>query len=283
MECETIEQRDRALKIRSFGRADIVCFSMRDKPTVKGVISGVPIDMEAESFLEVEGVCGARWLKSHREGKEQDSWSVLIEFAEALPERVYLDYVSYRVRAFERGPLRCYWCQEYGHVAAVCRRGRNRCRRCGKEGCSEEDCKLTVEQAVCLHCGGNHEAGAKQCERRIKESEIERTRVKGKILYAEATKRVREEKGTGRKEPGRSGTVGKQRECDRESLIMDRRRFLAFIAMVLNCASEIQTKSERIKMVVHAAKEIWGIFDVKGDEIQENLEKGFGGNPKMGK
>ena len=113
VEWETTEQRDRALKIISFGRADIVCFSMRDKPTVKGVISGVPIDVEAESFLFV----GRRRLKSHREGKEQDSWSVLIEFAEALPERVYLDYVSYRVRAFERGPLRCYWCQEYGHVA----------------------------------------------------------------------------------------------------------------------------------------------------------------------
>ena len=77
---------------------------MRDRPTVQRVISGVPIDVEAESFLEVEGVCGARWLKSHREGKEQDSWSVLIEFAEVLPERVYLDYVNYRVRAFERGP-----------------------------------------------------------------------------------------------------------------------------------------------------------------------------------
>ena len=41
-----------------------------------------------------------------------------------------------------------------------------------------------------------------------------------------------------------------------ESLIMDRRRFLAFIAMVINCASEIETKSEKIKMVVHATKEI---------------------------
>ena len=51
---------------------------MRDNPTVKGVISGVPIDVEAESFLEVEGVCGVRRLKSHREGKEQDSWSVFI-------------------------------------------------------------------------------------------------------------------------------------------------------------------------------------------------------------
>ena len=65
---------------------------------------------------------------------------------------------------------------------------------------------------------------------------------------------------------------------------MDRRRFLAFIAMVLNCVSEIDTKSERIKMVVHAfdLDMILGIFDVKGDEMQEILEKGFDGNPKMG-
>ena len=61
----------------------------------------------------------------------------------------------------------------------------------------------------CLHCGGHHEAGAKQCERRIKESEIERIRVKSKISYAEATRRVREEMGTGRKEPDRSGTSWK--------------------------------------------------------------------------
>ena len=50
------DNRTERLKIRSFGRADMICFSMRDKPTVKGVISGVPIDVEAESFLEVEFV-----------------------------------------------------------------------------------------------------------------------------------------------------------------------------------------------------------------------------------
>ena len=64
--------------MRSFSRADIECFSMRDKRTVKGVISGVPIDVEAESSGGGGSLWGARRLKSHREGKEQDSWSVLI-------------------------------------------------------------------------------------------------------------------------------------------------------------------------------------------------------------
>ena len=76
---------------------------------------------------------------------------------------------------------------------------------------------------------------------------------------------MREGNGTGRKEQHRPGTVKKQqRKSDR--LIMDR-RFLGFIAMVVNCACKIETKSEIIKMVVHAAKKILGIFDVKGDKI----------------
>ena len=245
VECKTTRPRDKGLKITAFGQAD-VCFPMREKPTVK-------------------------------------SLSVLIEFGEELPERVFLDYVSYRVRAFERGPLRCYWCQDYGHVVVVCRRGRNRCRRCGKDGCSEEDCELTIEQAVCIHCKSNHKVGAKKGQRRIMECEVERTRATNKMSYVEATRRVREGNGTGMKEQDRPGPVEKQRKSDRDSLIMDRRRFLAFIAMVINCASEIETKSEKIKMVAHAAKEILGIFNVEGDEIQGILEKGFGGNQNLGK
>ena len=78
------------------------------------------------------------------------------------------------------------------------------------------------------------------------ECEVERTRAANKMSYAKATRRVREGNGTGRKEQDRPGTVEKQEwKSDRESLIMDRRRFLAFIAMVINCASEIKTKSEK--------------------------------------
>ena len=38
------------------------------------------------------------------------------------------------MRAFERGPLRYYCCQDYGHVGAVCRRGMHRCTGVGGEG-----------------------------------------------------------------------------------------------------------------------------------------------------
>lgn len=55
-----------------------------------------------------------------------------------LHERVCL--VSYRVRAYERVRLRCFWCWDFGHVAAVCRKRVHRCKRWGWKksvGCLE--------------------------------------------------------------------------------------------------------------------------------------------------
>ena len=118
----------------------------------------------------------------------------------------------------------------------------------GRTG-AQKKTELTIEQAVCIHCKSNHEVGANKCQRRIIEwkCEVERTRATNTISYAEATRRVREGNGTGRKEQDRPGTVEKQeRKSDSGSLIMDRRMFLAFIAMVINCASEIETKSEKL-------------------------------------
>ena len=53
--------------------------------------------------------------------------------------------------------------------------------------------------------------------------------------------------------------------------------------MVINCASEIIAKSEKIKYIWHAAKGILGITDVKGVRFSGFLEKGFGGSQITGK
>ena len=70
----------------------------------------------------------------------------------------------------------------------------------GRIWCSE-DCELTIEQAVCLHWG-NHEVGAKQCERRIMKCEVERTRAKNKMSCG------------GNKGRGKNGKLGGKRRAD---------------------------------------------------------------------
>ena len=230
-----------------------------------GVISGVPLSVDPDMFMDVVGVRKARRMKRFREGKMEPSQSICITFYGDLPERVYLDYVTYRVRPYEKGPLRCFCCQEYGHAAAVCR-GVRKCGRCGETNC-EETCEAQEKEPVCVHCKGSHHAGAASCPRRITELNVKRVRESKGITYAEAVKRIEE-----KRKPTKEHKVEEKRNED--VISMDKRKFLAFIAMVINCAVEMQGKSERIKMVLEAARRFLNIEDISGEDIDCTLREG---------
>ena len=74
---------------------------------------------------------------SGNHGETEKTLSVLLNL-ESLPDKVILEYVSYPVRAFVPNPLRCFRCQAYGHIAAVCRKEIWRCKKCeGGHGTKE--------------------------------------------------------------------------------------------------------------------------------------------------
>ena len=153
---------------RSFG------FKLHGKPRRKGVISGVPLSVSMDMVMHYVGEADeARRMTRFRDGKKEPCESVCITFEEDIPERVYIDYVCYRVRPYEEAPLRCFCCQEYGHVAAVCR-GERKCGRCGKGDCRKRQCEEQQVQAKCYNCDGNHHAGAAICPKRIKEENVKR-------------------------------------------------------------------------------------------------------------
>lgn len=55
-------------------------------------------------------------------GKEKtESLSILLCFKKEIPSRVQMGYISYAVREYIPPPLRCFKCQQYGHVASQCR------------------------------------------------------------------------------------------------------------------------------------------------------------------
>lgn len=125
-------------------------------------------------------------------------------------------------------------------MAAVCMRRLHQCRRCGKDGCSKEEFKISNDQSICFHCWGSHEVGALHCKRRNREGEVEQTQVKVKCLLQKQSRELRAEKGTERKRTGWRWNRGKEQgRGDKEIINMDRRRLLAFIAIVINCTSTI--------------------------------------------
>lgn len=218
------------------------------------------------SFLSVTGVCEATRLSRFQNGVKEDSTSVGLTFEGELPDRVFLDYVCYRVRPFERAPMRCFSCQEYGHTAAVCR-GVRKCVGCGEPGCHKEAC-LDKEKPVCLHCKGDHYVGSAKCPKREAESTIYNLRMEKNMTYAEAAKTVHQ------KEELKSLPQEEGVKCEK-NVSMDKKSFLAFIAMVVNCAVEVEGKSERIKMVLDAAKRFLKIDNITGEDLDSTLREGF--------
>ena len=190
-----------------------------------------------------------------------------------MPDRIYVDYVSYRVRPYEAAPLRCFCCQQYGHVASVCR-GNRKCARCGREQkeCNDkcEDNQIPVK---CPNCDGKHYAGSTQCPQRIKEAKVNKLKKEKCMTYAEAVRSL-EVKDKVEKEP-----EGKGVERSRPVLCLDEGRFLAFIAMVINCAIEIPRKSDRIRMVLDAARRFLDIEEISGDDLESILREEFASAP----
>lgn len=114
-ECASKLHRDRACEIsENRDYSSLSCFPLGSEARKKGVASGVPMSVKPESFRDIAGVCEARRLTRLQDGEKEDSHLLCLTFERELPEVVSHEYVSNRVRPYERvPPLRCFCCQEY--------------------------------------------------------------------------------------------------------------------------------------------------------------------------
>ena len=133
-------------------------------------------------------------------------------------------------------------------------------------------CEEEQKPAECMHCKGNHRAGAASCPKRVKEANVNKMRKEKNMSYAEAVKTL---DSVDRNETVQHEPEEKRKETSEPSICYDKKRFLAFIAMVINCAVEIPQKSERIKMVLEAARRFLGVEDITGEDLDDTLRDGF--------
>lgn len=195
--CKTEEQKNKALKIES------VCKKMvserktlGESRVTRGVITGIPVDEDLEKLKRsIFGgqVSVAKRLLRTVEGKRVESLYVLLEFQQSeLPEKVRIGCMIFPARPYIPPPLRCYKCQRYGHIAAVCK-GKQRCPKCGGEHRFEE-CRENM-QDKCCNCGGPHRVTYGGCEVRKRAVEIQQVKTVSNISYSEAVKKVQGQRG----------------------------------------------------------------------------------------
>lgn len=227
---------------------------------VRGVISGVPLNMSMEDVKnEIQGgkAVEATRLKSKRDGSLKDTLSVVVQFERTLPKSVQMGYINYSVREYIPPPIRCYKCQRMGHTAQQCK-GKLSCVRCGgqhKYGKCEKDAKIKC------NCGGEHSAAFGGCEVKREAREARKVKILNKVSYAEALKKVRE---TGSNNKNSSGIV---------------QRNITPVNQTQNqIPAHTQKKSDRIKAIVEAAGKLLDMKDIKADQIHALLTVTENGN-----
>lgn len=280
--CYNAAQRDKLLAMSEMDGKKIKCTYWERKKLELGVITDVSTDLPCEDIMSnVSGanVVKCRRLMFTRDRIKKESLSVLLFFDEkVLPTRIRVGYMSFQVRPYIPPPLRCFNCQKFGHVAAICR-GKRRCGKCGGEDHEYGQCKEGTS-VKCCNCGGSHSAAYKGCQAHKKASEVQRVKVEEKLTYAEAIKKVdgRRKLETGQRQQGQRQSVISQQSKESPSPIcadaikVDSVKFLAFLAEVINCSAVTESRSERIKVIVKAAQKHFRVgAEVSVDEITKAL------------
>ena len=192
-----LQMMDSILKATNFGNYIVKC----SRPLSDIICSGVigPIDSELSNDeirsmlrchtdnIEIHNVSRLNKFKNTASGKKEISLSVKIDFiGNTIPRRVYIGCISFPVRKYNLPPLRCYKCQQFGHMASGCT-SEERCNICsGKH--NMRDC--TSKSAKCANCGGAHSASSRNCQRNKEAAEIDKKRQSG-ISFQEARSSLR--------------------------------------------------------------------------------------------
>lgn len=102
-----------------------------------------------------------------------------------LPAYVQAAFHRLPVRHYIPSPLRCFKCQKYGHTSTRC--SNEQICACGKP----LHCTLPCEESLrCVNCTGNHSSRSKNCPQYKIELAIQEIKVKEKLSYIDAKKRV---------------------------------------------------------------------------------------------
>ena len=149
-------------------------------PAMKGVS-----EEEMKENLKSQGVTSVKRIIIKKEGKHIETNTFVLTFnTPIVPKEIKFFYRNIKIELYIPNPLRCFWCQKFGHHEDKCS-APPVCGKCGQEGNHTSTCSNPIK---CANCGKDHPAYSNQCEVWLKEKEIIKLKVKNNITYPEARK-----------------------------------------------------------------------------------------------
>lgn len=271
--CNNEVQMEKAKKMSCVGKIKIVkVVRVGEKINggSKGMIYGIPLTVNMKELVEnlrMKNRSVKSAVRMTRGVEKVETESVLVEFeTKEVPKEVYYGFMRYSIREYVPKPMRCYNCQEFGHMANVCK-GKRRCARCSGDHeygkCGEE------VRPKCCNCGGNHSVAFWGCEVMKKEVKVQQIKLKENISYVEAVKRTEQEK---KNQSGESTKrVSREDHQEKKEKWEEKKKIVTFIAGVINATAEVRSKTERIQIIVKAAIHHLDMAGLKWEEVRDEL------------
>lgn len=158
---------------------------------IKGVISGIPVDMTEdeinEELISDYDVLDLYRMSRYVNGKRVEADKICVSFrAKALPNFVKICYLRSRVDPFVSKVIHCHKCLRFNHKADNCK-SKSRCKNCGKQNCeaftNNEECK---SKTYCVHCKVDHKVFEKGiCNEIDKQKTIKKIMTSRAVSYIE--------------------------------------------------------------------------------------------------
>lgn len=142
--------------------------------------------------------------------------------------------------------MRCFKCQQFGHMAKVCK-GKRRCARCGRD----HDYGMCGVGTKPRCCNCEHSVAYRGCEVMKREAAVQLITVK--VSYAEAVKMAGQGKQADKQGCRKEQTLISMVQEVEKRMSAEKRRLVTFVAGVINATAAVKSKTERIQIIVKAA------------------------------
>lgn len=189
---------DELCKIKILGKHKVRChqpFNMRVESCVLlGVYPNVSQD-EIEGALREANLPFERTVRLQKfsGGERIPSLTVRVDFLcpfDSIPYELQIDYVPYKIRPFQHNPIRCYFCQQFGHTRTSCKSKSLKCAKCSQNH-ETKDCNTETDAIKCANCSGAHPSYSRDCPRFIVAKRVDSVARENKISYADATRIIK--------------------------------------------------------------------------------------------
>lgn len=126
----------------------------------------------------------------------------------------------------------------------------------------------------CCNCGGEHSAAYRGCEVSKRMQEVQRVKVTQGVSYAEAVRSVEKVKVVANSSvPNEGGEEQKKSvpPVDDGTMVVSETNFVLFMATVVNCTAQAGGRTEKLQIIVSAAKKYLNFKNMRWEAVRDAL------------